>query len=130
MGGSFNFIVKNNSPYVMQIFIDSSNNNCVDDQFCTPSPFLGANVLIQPGQNTSWTVYHKTGHGCDGTQAVFQAQPSFVIGKSTQAGEFQGFQYDNNGGVAFNSSPPNYGSQLSQPGGSGTPATWLITVFG
>ena len=48
MSTGFNFITKNNSPYVLNLYIDGSNNNCLDTEFINPNPYLGQTFTINP----------------------------------------------------------------------------------
>lgn len=130
MSTGFNFITKNDSPYVMLLDVDKDNNNCLDTDFITPNPFLGQTFSVDPGQTLTAHLFRKDGHGCDGRQGQFEARPQFVINGQTQTGDYQQFSFDSAGGIGLVGAPPNYGSQLSQSGGSGADATWTITVFG
>jgi hypothetical protein len=130
MSTGFDFITKNDSPYVMLLYVDKDNNNCLDTDFITPNPFLGQTFTIDPNQTLTAHLFRKDGHGCNGEQGVFEARPAFVINNGTQTGQYQQFSFDSDGGIGPVGPPPNYGSQLAQPGGSGSPATWTITVFG
>jgi hypothetical protein len=131
MGASFKFSVYNYSSFWMNLSVDSNNWNCVDTEFCVPS-FIGASIDMGPGAERDWTLYHKTGHGCDGTQAVFQASPKFSLPDGGTGvvvpGAPQGFQFDNNGAAAFNSPTggTTYYSVLTQSG-PGQAALWTIS---
>jgi hypothetical protein len=130
MSTGFNFTVINASPYGMTLEVPTSNSNCLDTKYITPPNFLGETFPIPSGGEFKAHLYRKDGHGCDGREGQFQARPHFAIGSKEVAGDYQLFNFDGGGAIELVAAPPNYGSQLVQPGGSGTDATWTITVFG
>lgn len=75
MSTGFNFITKNNSPYVLNLYIDGSNNNCLDTEFINPNPYLGQTFTINPHATFTAKLFRKDGHGCNGRQGVFQPDP-------------------------------------------------------
>ncbi|HTB40727.1 MAG TPA: hypothetical protein VK777_26795 [Reyranella sp.] len=129
MSTGFNFITKNNSPYVLDLYIDGNNNNCLDTDYISPNPYLGQTFTINPHSSFTAKLFRKDGHGCNGKQGVFQARPTFVINNKTFTGAYEGFNFDAEGGIASDGYQVDYGSQLSQAN-QGADATWTITVFG
>jgi hypothetical protein len=130
MSTGFNLIGQSASPYVMLLNVDASNNNCLDTDYISPNPFLGQTFVVNPGEAFEAKLYRKDGHGCNGEQGVFQVRPTFIIRNAALPSDYQQFSFDSDGGIALVGTAPNYGSQLSQPGGSGTDATWILTVAG
>jgi hypothetical protein len=130
MSTGFNFTVTNDSPYGMTLEVPTDNSNCLDTDYITPNPFLGSTFPIPSGSEFKSHLFRKDGHGCNGREGQFQARPHFAIGSKEVPGDYQVFNFDAEGGIGLVGSPPNYGSQLEQPGGAGTDATWTITVFG
>lgn len=125
MSQGFNFIVRNNSKYVVLLQIDGGNNNCLDTEFIDPNPFLGQQFVVLPSGEFKAHLYRKDGHGCDGCQGEFQARPTFIVGNNAAEQAYQQFSFDSHGSIALVGTVPTFGSTLTQAGPAAD-AIWTI----
>ena len=129
MSTGFNFITKNNSPYVLNLYIDGSNNNCLDTEFINPNPYLGQTFTITPTPLSPPSCSAKTGMAATEDRGCSRPDPhlssttrrSLAPMKDQFRCEWRAYACD---GYQV-----DYGSQLTQAG-AGADATWTITVFG